>query len=99
MTCKFPAGAMQPRIDPSSCEGKGPCVPICPYGVLAIHAVSPAEKALLSWGTRLKLLAHGGRQAFVQDPDACHGCGLCVQVCPEHAITLQRRVAPAHPTH
>ena len=26
-----------PVIDPTRCEAKGPCVPICPYDVLAIR--------------------------------------------------------------
>jgi NAD-dependent dihydropyrimidine dehydrogenase PreA subunit len=30
-------------------------------------------------------------QAFVEHPDACHGCGLCVQACPEKAIKLQKQ--------
>jgi NAD-dependent dihydropyrimidine dehydrogenase PreA subunit len=41
---------------------------------------------------RVKLYVHGGKQAFVANPDACRGCGLCVQVCPEKAIKLQRAV-------
>ena len=33
-----------------------------------------------------------GQQAYAIEPDACHGCGICVTVCPEHAITLMRVV-------
>jgi NAD-dependent dihydropyrimidine dehydrogenase PreA subunit len=39
---------------------------------------------------RIKLFVHGGKQAYVLYPDACRGCGLCVKVCPENAIKLQK---------
>lgn len=89
--CKFDAGFMIPVIDPMRCEAKGPCVPICPYDVLAIRTVAREEKAKLPLLGRVKLFVHGGKQAFVALPDACHGCGLCVEVCPEKAIKLRRR--------
>jgi NAD-dependent dihydropyrimidine dehydrogenase PreA subunit len=81
---------MVPVIDPMRCEAKGPCVPICPYDVLAIRTVSREDKAKLPLMGRVKLFVHGGKQAFVENPEACHGCGLCVQVCPEKAIKLQK---------
>jgi 4Fe-4S ferredoxin len=90
--CKFDAGMMVPIIDPMRCEAAGPCVPICPYDVLGIRTVSPAEKAELPLMGRLKLFVHGGKQAFVLDPDGCRGCGLCMQACPEKAIKLQKRL-------
>jgi 4Fe-4S ferredoxin len=90
--CKFDPGVMVPIIDPMRCEAKGPCIPICPYDVLIIRAVPPEEKAKFRAMWRLKLLVHGGKQAFVLDPDACRGCGLCVKACPEKAIQLQKRL-------
>ena len=95
--CKFEAGLMMPVVDPMRCEGKGPCVPICPYDVLAIRIVPREEKALLPWVGRLRLLVHGGKQAFVQNVDVCHGCGLCVEVCPEKAIKLRKRPKRGEP--
>jgi NAD-dependent dihydropyrimidine dehydrogenase PreA subunit len=88
--CKFEPGVMRPRIHPGRCEAKGPCVPICPYGVLALRVVPPEERRGMSLRSRIKLSVHGGRQAYVANADACHGCGLCVQACPEHAIRLER---------
>jgi 4Fe-4S ferredoxin len=89
--CRFDPGYMIPVIDPTRCEAKGPCVPICPYDVLAIRAVPSEEKAVLPFTARMKLFVHGGKQAYALDPDACRGCGLCVQVCPEKAIKLHKR--------
>jgi 4Fe-4S ferredoxin len=88
--CKFEAGIVSPRVDPLRCEAKGPCVAICPYSVLTIQLVPAEQKATLPLMGRFKLFVHGGRQAFVQAKEACHGCGLCVQVCPEKALTLRR---------
>ncbi len=53
-------------------------------------------KATLSVLGRLKAWAHGNRQAFVVNGEACHACQLCVAACPEDAIQLVAiRDAPA----
>lgn len=82
-------GRVVPVVDRSRCEAKGPCVKVCPYGVLAIRPLGPAEKAGMSLLARAKAWAHGNEQAFVVRPDACHACGLCVTACPEDAIKLR----------
>jgi ferredoxin len=44
----------------------------------------------LSTKGRIKSFVHGWKQAFIAKDDACTACGLCVQSCPEKAITLGR---------
>ena len=90
-SCLQPAGKFEPVIDRSRCEAKGPCVPACPYAVLEIRPLSEADKAALGFFARLKARAHGNRQAYALDPDACRACGKCVEVCPEKAIRLKLR--------
>ncbi len=47
-----------------------------------------ADKSALSLMGRVKAWAHGNRQAFVVNGDACRACQLCVEACPEDAIDL-----------
>lgn len=84
------AGLLAPVIDRNRCEGKADCVRVCPYDVFELGVLSPAERSALSLVGKLKAFAHGGRQAFAVRADACHGCGLCVDACPEKAIRLAR---------
>jgi NAD-dependent dihydropyrimidine dehydrogenase PreA subunit len=88
--CRHDAGVMRPVIDRNRCEGKEECVRVCPYDVFEIGLLSTEDRRKLSFVGRLKAFAHRGRQAFAVRADACHGCGLCVTACPEHAITLRR---------
>jgi 4Fe-4S ferredoxin len=90
-TCRQPAGSFKPVINRNKCEGKGPCVPACPYDVLELGILTKEDRAGLSFKGKFKALAHGGKQAFVVQPDLCMACGLCVEICPEKAITLDRQ--------
>jgi 4Fe-4S ferredoxin len=89
-TCKQPAGVVAPVIDATRCEGKADCLRVCPYNVFEIRSLTADERRALPLGARFKVWAHGGKQAFVSDGDACHACGLCVASCPEKAIRLSR---------
>jgi 4Fe-4S ferredoxin len=88
--CADEAGRVVPRIDRNRCEAKADCVRVCPYHVFEIRPLGAEEKRGLSLLGRLKALAHGGRQAFATNAEACHACGLCVKACPEDAIRLVR---------
>jgi 4Fe-4S ferredoxin len=90
LACRQAAGHFEPVINRNRCEGKGPCVSACPFDVLAMSQITRAERADLGLVGRLKVLAHGGKQARAVAPDLCQACGECVRVCPEDAITLRR---------
>jgi len=87
-SCKEDAGAKVPIIDPKRCEAKADCVRVCPYDVFELRRLTPGEKAQLGVLGRIKVAAHGGKQAFAVRADQCHACGLCVAACPEKAIRL-----------
>lgn len=86
--CSELSGKVVPAIDRNKCEGKEDCVRACPFDVFAIGKISAAEKAQLSFFGKIKAWAHGGKQAFVVNPESCHACNLCVTSCPEKAIKL-----------
>jgi 4Fe-4S ferredoxin len=91
--CKGTPGKVAPVIDRNRCEAKEDCVRVCPYNVFTVRKLGPDEKAAMSMLGRLKAFAHGNRQAFVVQPEACHACQLCIPACPEQAI----RLAPLRP--
>ena len=88
--CKHPPGVMMPLVDLNGCEGKGPCVPACPYDVLEMRPITTEEQKQLSFKGKIKTFVHGKNKAFAVKADLCQGCGKCVEVCPEHAIKLRR---------
>lgn len=77
-----------PRIDPNRCEAKAACVQICPNNVFGIRTLSREERSALSLRGKLKAWAHGGKQAWLKNADACDACELCVSACPEGAIVM-----------
>ncbi|MDZ4867724.1 MAG: ferredoxin family protein [Alphaproteobacteria bacterium] len=91
--CKQPPKVVVPVINAHRCEGAGDCEEVCPYDVFQLRKLTKPEMKALPFGPWLKVLAHGGKQAFVVNGDACHACGLCVAACPEKAIRLIRGAA------
>jgi NAD-dependent dihydropyrimidine dehydrogenase PreA subunit len=88
--CKQPPGVVEPRIDRNRCEGKAACVEVCPTRVFVVGTLPPEARAGLSLRGRIKGYVHRWQQALTVNASACEACGLCVDACPEHAITLVR---------
>ena len=88
--CKEAPGTFVPVIDRSRCEGKEECVRVCPYAVFTMGILPNEQRSELGLLARLKGFAHGWRQTFATNADACRACGRCVAACPEKAITLSR---------
>ena len=87
-TCSGIPGRFAPVVDRNRCEARADCVRVCPYDVFEIGRLSQQDKAGMSLLGRLKSAARENRQTFVVNPDACNACNLCVEACPEGAITL-----------
>lgn len=88
--CKQQPGAFRPVIDRNRCEGKADCVQVCPVSVFAVGTLPKEQRSGLSVKGKIKGFVHQWQQALLINPDACEACGLCVDACPEDAITLSR---------
>lgn len=89
--CQAEPGAYVPIVNRRKCEGKGPCVAVCPVNVFEVGPIDEAEYQSMPIWIRLKLKIHGKKTAHVVSPDACLACGLCVVACPENAIVLEKQ--------
>jgi len=88
--CKHNAGIMVPVIDRNRCEGKAACVAVCPVAVFSVQTLAKSERKNLHIRGKVKGFFHGWQQAVLVNANACEACGLCVQACPEQAISLVR---------
>jgi len=90
-TCDETPRRLIPVVSLTRCETKGPCLEVCPYSVFEIRSLTQKDwDTIPSKFSRLKVWLGGSRASFVARPDDCHACGLCVQACPEKAITLTK---------
>lgn len=88
-SCSELSGRVAPVVNRNRCEGKDACVMVCPFDVFEIAKISKEERAKLSIIGKIKAFNHGGMQAFVINPSACHACKPCIDACPENALSLQ----------
>ena len=87
--CDEASGKLKPLVNLNNCGGKEDCIPACPFDVLEMRTISPEDRSKLNLKGKLKTFFNA-QKAYVIDPDLCHACGICVQVCPEKAIKLVR---------
>jgi len=87
---KNDAGIFIPVINRNKCEGKNTCIDVCPYHVFVVSTLPKEQRKNLSLVGKLKGFAHKWQQACTPNSDQCHACGICVNSCPEQAITLER---------
>ena len=83
-------GVIVPVVKLARCEGKGDCVRVCPENVFEVRRIDDADFRGAGLGQKFKWFVHGMKVAYTPNADACRACGLCVEACPEHAITLAR---------
>jgi 4Fe-4S ferredoxin len=88
-SCSDLSGRVAPVVDRNRCEGKEDCVAVCPYNVFEIGTLSRVDRSSLSMLGKIKAWAHANKQVFVVNPGACHACKLCINACPENALTLR----------
>ncbi len=86
--CNGEPGKVTPLVNRNRCEAKEDCVRVCPYDVFEIRPLADSDRAAMSFIGKIKAWVHGGKQAYVAHPEACHACALCIDACPEDALRL-----------
>lgn len=87
--CDESGGKLMPVVDFNKCDRKEDCVVTCSYDIFEMRPISKEEKSALNFVGKLKTLFNKNK-AYLNNPESCHACGLCIQVCPEKAIKLTR---------
>jgi NAD-dependent dihydropyrimidine dehydrogenase PreA subunit len=86
--CLAEPGQYFPVIDRNRCEGKGVCVRVCPQQVFEVRTIEGQDYDDLSFVGRVRSALHGRKSAYTPQASQCQACGVCVDACPEQAITL-----------
>ncbi|MDB4973662.1 MAG: iron-sulfur cluster-binding protein [Myxococcaceae bacterium] len=86
--CLAEPGTYFPVIDRNRCEGKGACVRVCPQAVFEVRTIEGQDYDTLSFVGRVRNAMHGRKTAYTPNAAQCQACGLCVEACPEKAISL-----------
>ncbi len=80
-----------PVWDPTVCAQCNQCAFVCPHATVRPFALTAEEAAAVPAGTRMadhKLSKGQYKFALTISPMDCMGCGVCVSVCPTHALKM-----------
>ena len=77
-----------PVVDLNRCNANGVCTHVCIQNVFRLRQISAEQFGQLSFMGKVKTIFSDNRKAFVEYPERCLNCGLCVSACPEKAIKL-----------
>jgi len=90
--CRGQPGRVAPLVDFNRCEAQADCERVCPYNVFEVRPIEDEDRAKLSLRGKIKTWVHGANKAYTPNADNCHACKLCLDACPENAITLVKLV-------
>ena len=80
-----------PKIDYDKCKGRGICVEVCPEDIFEIRNLSLIEYCEDTKSSGIcpdPQYATKDNRSYPVNIDNCTACEICVEKCPEQAITL-----------
>jgi Pyruvate/2-oxoacid:ferredoxin oxidoreductase delta subunit len=80
-----------PKIDYGKCKGRGVCVEVCPENIFEIRNLEDiiyCEEFKASGICPEPRFSVKDKRSYPVNVNNCTACELCVEQCPEKAITL-----------
>jgi NAD-dependent dihydropyrimidine dehydrogenase PreA subunit len=80
-----------PKIDYGKCKGRGVCVEVCPEDIFEIRNLEEimfCEEYKAAGICPEPRFSVKDKRSFPVNVNNCTACGLCVEECPEKAVTL-----------